>query len=127
MKVTKEEIIGLLTALEIFVEEDEEAENRRYNAMCQRVVDALTEVPGLEVSVTFDGVDYLTPNAVVRFGQAWRGPSADQVAGALEQGDPPVHVSQLGGPGELAVDPLNLLEDELEVLIRRMSEELLGR
>lgn len=30
MKVTKEEIIGLLTALEIFVEEDEEAENRRH-------------------------------------------------------------------------------------------------
>ena len=81
MKVTKEEIIGLLTALEIFVEEDEEAENHRYNAMCQRVVDALTEVPGMEVSVAFDGVDYLTPNAVVRFGQAWRGPSADQVRG----------------------------------------------
>jgi L-seryl-tRNA(Ser) seleniumtransferase len=126
MKVAKEEIIGLITALEIFVEEDEEAENRRYNRMCQKVVDALAEVPGLEVTVKFDDYDYLTPHAVVHFQRDWRGRSPDEVAAALEAGDPPIHLNALGPPEDLAVDPLNLEEDELEVLIRRFREELLG-
>ncbi|MCH8063850.1 MAG: aminotransferase class V-fold PLP-dependent enzyme, partial [Chloroflexi bacterium] len=47
MKVAKEEIIGLLQALDIFVNEDEEAEMKRFSEMCQQVVDALIEVPGL--------------------------------------------------------------------------------
>jgi L-seryl-tRNA(Ser) seleniumtransferase len=126
MKVAKEEIIGLITALEIFVEEDEEAENRRYNRMCQKVVDALAEVPGLEVTVKFDDYDYLIPHAVVHFQRDWRGRSPDEVAAALEAGDPPIHLNALGPPEDLAVDPLNLEEDELEVLIRRFREELLG-
>jgi L-seryl-tRNA(Ser) seleniumtransferase len=126
MKVAKEEIIGLLTALEIFVEEDEAGETRRYTQMCQRVVDALAEAPGLEVSVKFDDFDYLTPHAVVRFQKEWRGPSPGEVARALEAGDPPIHLNALGPPEDLAVDPLNLLEDELQVLLRRMREVLLG-
>ena len=43
MKVAKEEIVGLLTALELFVVEDEDAETRRYEEMSRRVVDSLTE------------------------------------------------------------------------------------
>ena len=126
MKVAKEEIIGLLTALEIFVDEDEEAETRRYNKMCQKVVDALAEVPGLDVTVKFDDYDYLTPHAVVHFRNDWRGRSPDEVAAALEAGDPAIHLNALGPPEDLAVDPLNLNEDELEVLIRRFREELLA-
>jgi L-seryl-tRNA(Ser) seleniumtransferase len=126
MKVAKEEIIGLITALEIFVEEDEEAENRRYNEMCRKVVDALAEVPGLEATVKFDDYDYLTPHAVVHFQRSWRGRSPDEIAAALETGDPPIHLNALGPPEDLAVDPLNLQEADLEVLIRRFREELLG-
>ena len=54
MKVAKEEIVGLLTALRLFLEEDEEAENRRYRQMAQRVVDALVEIPSLRVEVVHD-------------------------------------------------------------------------
>ena len=59
MKVAKEEVIGLITALQIFVEEDEAAETERYNEMCQSVVDALVEVPGLGVTVERQGGLYL--------------------------------------------------------------------
>ena len=45
MKVAKEEIIGLVEALQLFVDEDEDAENRRYTEMSQQVVDALIEAP----------------------------------------------------------------------------------
>ena len=125
MKVAKEEIVGVLTALELFVKEDEEAEMRRYGSMAQRVVDALVEVPGLRISVEYDDFDYLIPHAVMRFGKDWRGPSRNQVAEALVKGDPPIYLHQLGDSDELAVSPFSLQDDELEIVARRLREELL--
>ena len=125
MKVAKEEIVGLVTALELFVDEDEDEEMRRYSEMAQRLVDALAEVPGLDAAVEHDDFDYPTPHAVIRFGKKWRGPSRGRVASALEEGDPPIHLHQRGSPDELAVDPFNLLDEELETVIRRLGEELL--
>ena len=126
MKVAKEEIIGLVEALQIFVDEDEDAENQRYREMSQQVVDALIEIPGLDVSVRHDDWDYLTPIAVMRFTQDWRGPSRDEVDAAMATGDPPIYLHNIHNPDELAVDPFNLDERELEIVIRRLREVMLG-
>jgi hypothetical protein len=94
--------------------------------MMQVVVDALIEVPGLRVSVQYDRVDYLVPTALIEFTPEWNGPSRDEVLQAMATGDPAIHLHQLGDPDELGVDPINLDEDEVEVVIRRLREELLG-
>jgi L-seryl-tRNA(Ser) seleniumtransferase len=124
MKVAKEEIVGLVTALDAFLQEDENAEMTAYQELAQRVVDALVETPGLEVSLEHDGIDYLIPTAVVRFGKGWQGPPPEQVAAAMEQGDPPIYLQQLGPPDQLGVDPLNLTEEETDIIIRRLRETL---
>ena len=126
MKVAKEEIIGLVEALQIFAEEDEDAENQRYREMSQKVVDALIETPGLDVSVKHDEWDYLTPIAIMRFTSDWRGPSRNEVDAAMATGDPPIYLHNIHNPDELAVDPFNLDEQELEIVIRRLREVLLG-
>ena len=123
-KVAKEEIVGLVTALSMFVEEDEAAEMARYRSLAQHVVDSLIEVPGLNISLEHDGIDYLIPNAVLRLGGDWSGPSAPQVGAALQQGDPPIYLQQLRAPDELMVDPLNVNEDEIDIIIRRLREAL---
>ena len=126
MKVAKEEIIGLVEALQTFADEDEDAENRRFSEMCQQVVDALIETPGLEVSVEHDEWDYLTPVAVMRFTRDWRGPSRDEVNDMMAAGDPPIYLHNIHNPDELAVDPFNLDDEELETVIRRLREVMLG-
>ena len=126
MKVAKEEVIGLVTALSLFVEEDEQAEMRAYRELVQQVVDALVELPGLEVSLQHDPINYLIPHAVVRFTEEWQGPTRDEVAAAMEKGNPPIYLHQLGSPDEVAVDPLNLTEEETATVIRRLREELVG-
>lgn len=125
MKVSKEEIAGLLTALEIFVNEDEDAETARYLRMCQSIVDALVEVPGLRVTVEHDDHSYLTPTALITFTRSWNGSSRDEVLAGMAGGTPPIHLHALGNPDELAVDPFNLTGDDLDVVIRRLREELL--
>lgn len=126
MKVAKEEIIGLVEALQIFAGEDEDAENLRYREMSQQVVDALIEAPGLEVSVKHDEWDYLTPIAVMRFTRDWRGPSRDEVDAAMASGEQPIYLHNIHNPDELAVDPFNLDEQELGIVIEKLREVLLG-
>jgi len=126
MKVAKEEIVGLIAALRVFVDEDEEAETKRYREMSQSVVDALIEVPGLVLSVEHDEYDSLIPIASMKFTRAWRGPGPQEVLKAIGSGDPPIVLKSLGNPDTLSVDPFNLTEGELEVVIRRLHEVLLG-
>ena len=125
MKVAKEEILGLTTALAMFVDEDEDAEMAYYHTLARRVVDSLSvAVPGLNITLEHDGIDYLIPTAVLRLGGDWPGPAAGRVAAGLQQGDPPIYLQQLGPPDELMVDPLNLTEAETEIVIRRLREVL---
>ena len=127
MKVSKEEIIGLITALEIFVKEDEQAETDRYYAMGQAVTDALENIPGLEVRVKHDSHDYLIPTALIHFLPDYPGPSRNEVLHIMAQGDPPIFLHSLGNPDDLAVDPLNVSEEELVVVIDRLKDVLSGR
>ena len=115
----------MLQALEIFVNEDEEAEMKRYTEMCQEVVDALIEVPGISVSVEHDQYDYLTPNTIMKFADDRMGPGRDEVFAAMVNGDPPVYLHNIHHPNELGVDPANLDEAELQLVIRRLREALL--
>lgn len=124
LKVSKEEIIGLVHSLELFVNEDEAAEMRRYRQLSQMVVDGFIEVPGLKVTLEHDDKDWLIPSAVIRFAKEWRGPSRDDILKAMSSGDPPIYMHWLAGPGILAVDPLNVSEDEMKLLIRRLREEM---
>ena len=126
MKVAKEEVIGLLTALQIFMEEDEEEENARYQAMMQRVVDALIEVPGLKVQVEHDGYDYTVPSARMNFTRDWTGPTPSEVFEEMASGEEPVYLSDLGNPDDLTVIPTNLDDEDVEKVIVRVREALLG-
>ena len=84
-KVAKEEVIGLIRSLQIFVSEDEEAETRYYRRMCQEVVDAFIEIPGLDVSLEHEEYDYLIPRAVVNFTKGCHGLDPAQVYEAMAQ------------------------------------------
>ncbi len=125
MKVAKEEIIGLVSALQIFVEEDEDAENDRYTQMCQQAVDAFIEMPGVEASVEHDPYNFLIPHAVMRLTDEWNGRSRDEIWNSLTEDDPAIYLHNVGDPDSLVIDPFNLSEEELGIVIERLREELL--
>ena len=116
----------MVHALRMFVEEDEAAENRRYRQICQQVVDALAEVPGVEVSLVQDPYNYLIPHALVHFTGEDAMARHDRVFNDLITGSPQVYLQNLGNPDDLAVDPINLDDQELEIVIRRLRETILA-
>ncbi len=130
-KTSKEEIAGLVTALELFMAEDEQAEMKRYAELCAMIVDSLADIPGLRAVVEQDSVNRVIPHAVVYFTPEWVGPSGHAVQVALAGGTPHVYVQQGGHQGgygdEIAVDPINLQPGDEQIIARRLREELTRR
>jgi L-seryl-tRNA(Ser) seleniumtransferase len=130
-KTSKEEICGLLTALELFMAEDEAAEMKRYTDVCTSIAEALAGIPGLRVVVEHDPVNRVIPHAVVYFTPDWVGPTGNAVQVALAKGDPHIYVQQGAHQGgyvdEIAVDPINLQPGDEAIVAARLREELTRR
>src|SRR4030095_8523903 len=87
-KNAKEEVCGLVVALELFLAEDEKAEMKRYTDMCAAIVEQLGDIPGTRAVVEHDAVNRVIPHAVVYFTSEWTGPSGQSIQGAPGQGEP---------------------------------------
>lgn len=121
-KVSKEEVIGLITALERFASLDHKARWRKWKSMADTIVDALHEVPGVTVRVEDEGRQ--GPQTVIYFQSRWTGPSPEEVQTALQEGDPPIYIGG-GRDNELWVAMVTLKEGEERIVARRVREELL--
>lgn len=128
-KVCKEEIAGLITALELFVDTDFDAVNAAWRAQCAHVVDELKDIRGLRVELQEARPDRLESfnnfaKAVVNFEQDWTGPTIEQITQMLEDGEPGVRIGASDGGEALAVFPVNLRPGEEEILAARLKEVL---
>jgi L-seryl-tRNA(Ser) seleniumtransferase len=124
-KSTKEDVIGLLTAVELALEADEDA---RYGVLLQRVervADGLRGLPDLEVTVLPDGRQgQPCPRTLGRLGPAAR-VGREELFRTLRNGDPRIVL----GPYEddvhaFYVHPLGLTEEEADLVVRRIREVL---
>jgi L-seryl-tRNA(Ser) seleniumtransferase len=130
-KTSKEEIVGLVNALELFLAADEAAEMNRYRELCTYIADRVGDVAGIRAVVEQDPVNRVIPHAVLYFESDWQGPSGATIRDALAAGVPHIYVQQGVQQGgyfdEIAVDPINLQPGDEEVLARRLREELTRR
>ncbi|MFP6569044.1 MAG: aminotransferase class V-fold PLP-dependent enzyme [Dehalococcoidia bacterium] len=125
MKVSKEEIVGLVAAIETFVSEDQDAETKRFRRQCEMVVDQITEIPGIRAQVEHDDKDHPIPHAVIYFERDWRGPDGEEIHRRLMARSPRVYISPLGFKGEIYMDPINLQDGEIEIVAEAIRDELL--
>lgn len=120
MKVGKEELIGLLAAVERYVDEDWRDRARRYEASVERWVEHFSEVPGISASRVFPNeAGQPTPRCRVAFG-AETGLSGGEVARLLWEGDPRIAVA-VDGPDAISMTPELLEEGEESILLDRIA------
>ena len=92
--------------------------------MCERAARELQGFPGLRVTVEHDDLDYLIPRTVLNFTDAWTGLSRNEVSDAMGEGRPRIRLYDIFDPWELAIDPLNLTDEELDIVIFRLRKVL---
>ena len=124
MKVGKEEIIGLIAALERYLKVDHEAEFRELDARVSEISKALSGIRGVKAERLVPEIANHLPHLAVD----WDSPvklSAQEVAASLRSGDPRIEVSQRG-PRGLTVSVWMLRPGEHKIVAQRLSE-VLGR
>ena len=127
-KVGKEEIAGLITALELYQSRDFQAERARWTSDMDCVVAGVRDLPGVSARVQYPQANGReVPSAVVKIDSAVAAISAHGVINALQEGEPPICVfEKFAGSGEIVVFPEALRPGEAGTIARRLRAVLEG-
>jgi D-glucosaminate-6-phosphate ammonia-lyase len=116
-KVGKEQIVGLLTALIRFTRDDDAARNNRLAAIATSLVDALGNIPALQVRTIADGGHGGMPLVEISIAPGANKLDARQLAARLRAGSPAVHVDATNADaGVLVLVPTCLSIDDAVVI-----------
>lgn len=123
-KVSKEQILSLLTALKLFVCEGYREERISKEKLLQQVTARLRTSPcRCHLEVPADGESM--PTLQVQLDEVRLGRSAWEVCASLRRGTPAIHVGQaLLAKGTLVIHPLHLDEESTRLLADRLLEEM---
>ena len=127
MKVGKEEIMGLLTAVELYLAQDEAAELDGWEAEMRAVAAAADGSEGVtgEVLRQDTGASWdIVPHAQISFA-AGGSMDAAQVIRALRQGEPAIDVRP--NPAGILISPMTLQPGEAEIVADRLRAVLQAR
>jgi L-seryl-tRNA(Ser) seleniumtransferase len=96
MKVGKEEIVGLLAALERYLRLDHVAELRLWETRAQELKSKLEAIPGLSVRVDLPAIANHAPHVVVQWRGADYSTTATELRLRLLDDDPPIALLEEG-------------------------------
>ena len=122
MKVGKEEIVGLLAAVELFLATDEEKELAGWRQDLEGIAAVLNEIDGVHAEVGSKG-HAAAPAAVARGYVTFDPDRTAPVASIIDElltGEPSIAMRADGDA--IVIDPMTMLPGDPEVVARRMAE-----
>jgi D-glucosaminate-6-phosphate ammonia-lyase len=121
-KVGKEEIVGLLTALRLFVEEDAPSRRARWRGLMQELVDGLAGLPHARAHLLDEGE---APEVALDLDEAAAGVSALELMRRLEHGAPAVFADpESVDRGRILFNPMSLKDGEPAQVAERVRAAL---
>ena len=124
MKVGKEEIIGLVAAVERYLSVDHQAERRQLDDRAERVLKVLGGVAGLSCEKQVPEIANHVPHVGVTWTESERGITSNEAVAKLLTGDPPVAVSRVGD-GQLRIS-MWMLEPGQDAIVADRIKALLA-
>jgi L-seryl-tRNA(Ser) seleniumtransferase len=127
-KVGKEEVVGLLTAVELALHRDEEQQRRAWTAMLDRVAERLRKVRTVRTEF-IPNLDYShSPRLSVQWDEARLNVTLDQMVKKLREGTPSIEASDMtkfrpAWKG-LGIFPYNLMPGEEIIIADRITAVL---
>lgn len=125
LKVSKEEIVALLTALDLFASGAYDADLPHFRGMLETIAAGLAGLP-VKCAIVEKGDGQSPPSLEIAVDELALGRTAFEICRRLRNGNPPIYVSHGKlGQGTLVVYPLCLDTGRAGLLARRVREELL--
>ncbi len=126
MKVSKENIVGMVAALELFTDSDEGIEWEGWKSKAKYVADCLSGIDGVRVELEDDPSRRQGPQPVLYFEDAYEGPSIAEIKEQLKSGDPAIFVGGAEARGEICIVMVDVRDGEEIIIADRMSDILRG-
>jgi len=128
MKISKEQIVGLVVALQRYAEKDHEADMERWKAMTNWLVDELSGIPHVKAVPVFPSKGprpLCIPRVEVTWDERALNKSTLDVVNSLKSGDPAIEVANPEhsiGEERIHINPQCLRDGEEKIVATRLQE-----
>lgn len=118
-KVGKEEIVGVLTALQLFVKESDRSRHARWLARLLPIAEGLRKQPHCRLDIEGEHDSSVVPQLVVALTKQQ---SARKVIANLIKGNPSIHVDpSQRDQGKLVINPVCFDEADAALILKRLT------
>ena len=122
MKVSKEEVLGMLVALELYLEKDHEKEWKLWEAQIQLISDQARAVAGVETEIHVPEVANHVPSLRIGWDHDQVKITPDEVRETLRNGHPSIET--VGGAESVGITTWMMRPGEERVVAQRLHEIL---
>jgi len=122
MKVNKEEMVGMLAALERFIGRDHAADEREYERRAEEIQRSAVSVSGVKAEIFVPEVANHVPHVRVTWDAASKPLKAAAVVRAMQEGEPSIAIRSEGE--SLVIGVWMMQSGEEKVVARRLRQEL---
>ena len=123
MKVNKEELLGMMAAIEVFMKKDHEAEWKDWEKRIKVVADSVTVSPAVKTEQYVPEVANHVPHLKITWDQSKIKISYNEVAKRLREGDPSIEVTP-GSSESLNIGVWMLQPGEDRIVAKRIRDIL---
>ena len=124
MKVNKEEMLGLLVAVDLYVKKNHEQERREFDARAEAIQKSAADVPGVKAEIFVPEVANHVPHVRISWDAAAKGMTAADVVRALRDGEPSIGTRSEGAT--VVVGVWMMRPGEEKIVARRLRQVLSG-
>ena len=124
MKVNKEEILGMLVALDLYVKKNHEQERREFDKRADAIQKSAAGVPGVQAEIFVPDIANHVPHVRISWDAAAKGITAADVARALRDGEP--SIGTRSEAGTVVVGVWMMRPGEEKIVARRLRQVLSG-
>jgi D-glucosaminate-6-phosphate ammonia-lyase len=124
MKVNKEEMLGMLVALELYLKRDHDAEWKEWERRVETIVDSVKGVPTMTPEIEVPEIANHTPHLKLRWDKEVMKIAPPEVARALREGKPSIEVCPMTNQERLVFTVWMMQPGDAQVVARRLREVL---
>jgi len=122
MKVNKEEILGMLVALEVYLAKDHQQEWAMWEKQVKLIHDAAASVPGVKPEIHVPEIANHVPSLNVKWDATKVKATADEIRNALRNGHPSIET--VGDSETLGITTWMMIPGEERIVAKRLKELL---
>ena len=124
MKVNKEEMLGMLVALELYLKKDHQAEWKEWKRRVRVIEDAVRNVQSVKTEMTVPPIANHVPHLAIRWDSAKIRLTPQEAMKRLREGKPSIEANPATNSDELVLGVWMMQPGEAEIVAKRVKEVL---